>query len=191
MLLAISAFLGGDDTDLDTDTDLDIDIDTDIDADVDVDVDAGPSHGGGGGAILQWFSIKALSIAAVGFGFMGWALTSNGNATVIVWLLSILTGGALWGLAVLYLFPWVKRQQGDDLQRITAYQGLTAEVVVRIPADGTGTVQFTDPNGAVVRREARSIHRAHEVAVGTRVVIILAAAEYVTVDEFSLLEEPT
>jgi len=192
VLLAISTFFGGDDTDMDAETDINVDVDVGPDADLDVDGDMhlDASHADGAGAILQWFSIKALAVAAVGFGFMGWATTSNGNATAIVWIASILTGGAVWAMAVLFLFPWLRRQQGHDLQPASAYQGLTAQVVVRIPADGIGIVQFADPSGAVVRRDARSVHRDHEVAVGTRVAIILATAECVTVDEFSIVEEP-
>ncbi len=190
VLLAISAFIGSDDADIDVDSDFDIDIDTDTDADIDFDSDSGDAISGGS-AILQWFSIKALSIAAVGFGFVGWALTSNGAATFIIWLAAIATGFALWALAVLFLFPWIRMQQGNDLQPLEAYQGITGDVVVRIPPDGVGTVQFTDPNGAVIRRDARSIHRGHEVPVGKSVVIVLATEEHVSVDEFSLLEEPS
>jgi hypothetical protein len=172
VLLGISAFLGADDADLDTDLDVD-----------------GSDGSGSGGGVLEWLSVKSLAVAAVGFGFVGWATTSNGNAGVIVWTLSIATGLALWALAVKLLFPWLKQQQGDDLQPLESYQGLTAEVVVRIPANGVGTVQLTDPSGTVVRRDARSTHRDHEVARGTRVLVVLSTAEHVVVDEFSFLED--
>lgn len=213
VLLVVSAFLAGDhdvdsdadfdmDTDFDIDTDFDMDTDFDVDADFDADtdfdvdthLDAGhgeAGHGGGGVSILQWFSLKALSVAAVGFGFMGWAMASNDSSAAGVWFVAIVTGLAVWALAVLFLFPWLRRQQGHDLQPASAYQGLTADVVVRIPANGIGTVQFRDPSGAVVRRTARSVHRDHEVPIGTRVVIVLAAPEHLAVDEFSIIEDPT
>jgi len=190
VLLAISALLGGDDADFDTDTDFDIDIDTDVDIDIDVDsdvdLDSDSLHGGGGGDILQWFSIKALSVAAVGFGFVGWALTSGGSPGLIALLLAIIVGGALWVAAVLWLFPWIRKQQGDDLQSVSAYRGLIGEVVIRIPSEGIGTVQFTDPNGAVIRRDARTVRPDDELAVGTEVVIVDSTDQYVLVNEFSI-----
>ncbi len=198
VLLAISALLGSDDADLDTDVDLDLDLDTDLDVDFDADVDAdvdsaldghGHAGGGGGGGVLEWLSVKAIAVAAVGFGFVGWATTSNEYAGAIIWTASIVTGLALWALAVKFLFPWLKTQQGHDLQKLESYAGLTAEVVVRIPPNGIGTVQFTDPSGAVVRRDARSNHKDHEVAAGSRVVVLLSTAEHVVVDEFSFLKD--
>jgi len=198
VVLLISAFLGSDDADLEADLDLDVDVDVDLDletdldldanldveADVDTDVDAaGPMHGGAA-AVLEWFSLKALAVVAVGFGFVGWAASSTDGSTTVVWTAAIVTGLALWVMAVRLLFPWLKRQQGDDLQPLAAYQGLMAEVVVRIPADGIGIVQLTDPSGAIVRRDARSAHRGHEVARGTRVLVVMSTTEHVVVDEF-------
>lgn len=191
VLLAVSAFLGGDEADFDAETDIGFDVDADVDVDVDVDgdFDTDTSHGGGGGgAILQWFSIKAMSVAAVGFGFMGWALKANDSAAALVWIVSTLVGVLLWVLAVRILFPWLRKQQGDDLQSVEAYQGLTAQVVVRVPPGSIGTVQFTDPNGAVIRSDARAVHRDQEMAVGKQVLIILATAEHVVVDEFTDIE---
>lgn len=182
ILLVVSAFLGTDDGDLDMDADLDIDLEADVDTDV-------HASGLSGGGILEWFSIKGLAVGAVGFGFVGWATTSNGYSAFVVWFLSIIIGIALWALAVKFLFPLLKAQQGDDLQTVESYSGLTAEVVVRIPANGVGTVQFTDPSGMVVRRDARSNHRDHEVAAGTQVLVLLSTAEHVVVDEFSFFEE--
>lgn len=175
VLLGVSAFLGADDVDLDTD--------------LDADLDANGSGGHAGGGILEWLSIKAIAVGAVGFGFMGWATAANDSAGAIVWTASIVTGLALWVLAVKMLFPWLRQQQGDDLLPVGSYQGLTAEVVVRIPPSGVGTVQFTDPHGTVVRREARSTHRDHEVPAGTSVLVVLSTAEHVVVDEFSFLED--
>ncbi|MCP3977474.1 MAG: hypothetical protein GY720_23560 [bacterium] len=181
VLLVVSAFLGADDADLDMDADIDVDLEADLDSDV---------HGGAvGGGILEWVSIKGLSVGAVGFGFVGWATTTNGYSAIAVWLLSILVGVALWALAVKFLFPMLKSQQGDDMQAVESYSGLTAEVVVRIPANGVGTVQFTDPHGMVVRRDARSNHKDHEVAAGKQVLVLLSTAEHVVVDEFSFLED--
>ena len=88
VLLVVSAFLGADDADLDMDADLDID----LEADTDTDVHAAAA----GGGILEWFSIKGIAVGAVGFGFVGWATTSNGYSTSVVWLLSIIIGIALW-----------------------------------------------------------------------------------------------
>ena len=183
-LLLISAFLGGDDADFETEADFDLD--TEVDADVDVDTGAGAGAGMG---ILQWFSVKAVAVAAVGFGFMGWALSTGGSSAALVWTAAVASGLALWVLSVIYLFPWLRRQQGDDLQSAEAYQGLEAEIVVRIPAGGVGQVQFTDPSGAVVRRDARAADKGNELAVGKRVLIVLATAEHVTVDQLSLTEE--
>ncbi len=181
VLLVVSAFLGADHADLDMDADIDVDLEADLDSDV---------HGGAvGGGILEWVSIKGLSVGAVGFGFVGWATTTNGYSAIAVWLLSILVGVALWALAVKFLFPMLKSQQGDDMQAVESYSGLTAEVVVRIPANGVGTVQFTDPRGMVVRRDARSNHKDHEVAAGKQVLVLLSTAEHVVVDEFSFLED--
>ena len=182
ILLVVSAFLGADDADLDMDADFDIDLEADVDTDV-------HTAGLSGGGILEWVSIKGLAVGAVGFGFVGWATTSNGYSSFVVWLLSIITGIALWALAVKFLFPLLKAQQGDDLQTVESYSGLSAEVVVRIPANGVGTVQFTDPSGMVVRRDARSNHRDHEVAAGKQVLVLLSTAEHVVVDEFSFFEE--
>ena len=181
-LLLRSAFLGGDEGDFDSEPDFDFDSDADIDAS-----DVADGVGAAAG-ILQWFSIKALSVAAVGFGFMGWAMTTGGSSTVVIWVSSVVVGAALWVLAVLYLFPWIRRQQGDDLQPASAYQGLEAEVVVRIAPGGVGKVQFTDPNGAVVRRDARAADKDTELDVGRRVLIVVATPDHVTVDQLTLIE---
>lgn len=184
VLLAISAMLGADDADLD------MDLDVDLDLDVDADVDAGSGGGGGVGGVLEWLSIKALAIGAVGFGFVGWATTANGTAALVVWIVSIITGVVLWVMAVKLLFPWLKTQQGDDLQSLDAYEGLLAEVVVRIPATGLGTVQFADPNGSIIRRNAKSVGKDQEVAAGKRVLIVLSKPEHVVVDDdFSLIQD--
>ncbi len=185
VLLVVSALLGGDHADFDMNVDADLDLDLDVDTDVETDVHAGAA----GGGVLEWVSIKGLSVGAVGFGFVGWATTTNGYSTLAVWLLSLITGVALWALAVKFLFPILKSQQGHDLQTVESYNGLTAEVVVRIPANGVGTVQFTDPSGMVVRRDARSNHKDHEVAAGKQVLVLLSTAEHVVVDEFSFLED--
>lgn len=185
VLLAVSALLGADEADVDMDLDVDLDVDLDTDADLDA-----PSGGSSmAGTVLEWLSIKAIAVAAVGFGFVGWAATANGAASFIALLSAILTALVLWVLSVRFLFPWLRQQQGDDLQPLEAYEGLTGEVVVRIPADGIGTVQFTDPNGAVVRRDARSTHHDHEVKAGTQVLIVISKSDHVVVDEFSFLED--
>jgi hypothetical protein len=194
LLLLVSALTGADEADLDMDVDLDVDLDldleTDLDTDLDTDLGAGGTHGGAiGGGVLEWLSIKAMSVAAVGFGFVGWALTSSGAAAAAVWVLSIVTGLGLWALAVKLLFPWLKRQQGHDLPSLESYQGLIAEVVVRIPPNGIGTVQFTDPSGMVVRRDARSHHPDYEVPQGKRVLMLLSTPEHVVVDEYPFLED--
>ena len=190
VLLLVSAVMGDHDTDMDMDVDLDVDLDMDLDADLETDLDADSSSGGAiGGGILEWLSIKGLAVAAVGFGFVGWAMTSNGAATATVWALSIVTGLALWALAVKLLFPWLRQQEGHDLPTLESYHGLIAEVVVRIPANGVGTVQFTDPTGLVLRRDARSHQPDHEVPAGTRVLVVLSTAEHVVVDEYSFLED--
>lgn len=180
ILLLVSALLGGDHADMDMNVDVDLDVDTDLEAD-------GHASGVGGG-VLEFLSIKGLAVAAVGFGFVGWALTANGTATLLVWMMSILTGIGLWALAVRTLFPWLRAQQGHDLRTVESYHGLVAEVVVRIPRNGTGTVQFTDETGLVLRRDARSTHKDHEVATGKKVVVVLSNADHVVVDEFSFLE---
>jgi hypothetical protein len=179
-ILAISALLDTDDTDVEADVDTDVDVDVGADGDIEA---GGSAHLGAAG-VLEWFSLKALAVVAVGFGFVGWATASNDGTTLLVWTAATSTGLVLWILAVRVLFPWLKRQQGDDLQPLGAYQGLSAEVVVRIPRDGIGIVQFVDPNGAVVRRDARSAHRDHEVSRGTKVMVVLSTAEHVVVDEF-------
>ncbi len=190
VLLAVSAMLGSDDADLDMDMDVDLDLDIDVDADTDIDTDTSGSGGGGGGGILEWVSIKALAVGAVGFGFVGWATTTNNSAAFIVWTASIITGLALWIMAVKLLFPWLKTQQGDDLQTLDAYEGLMADVVVRIPTNGLGTVQFPDPSGSVIRRNARSVRKDQEVAAGKRVLIVLSKPEHVVVDDdFSLIQD--
>lgn len=166
VLLGVSAFVGSDD----------------------IDVDADGSSGVGGG-ILEWFSIKGLSVAAVGFGFVGWATTANNATGGLVWTASLIIGVVLWALAVKMLFPWLKGQQGDDLQSLESYQGQTAEVVVRIPPNGVGTVQFTNSGGAVLRLEARSTNREQEVATGKRVLVVLSNAENVVVEELSFLDD--
>jgi hypothetical protein len=208
VVLLVSAFLGADDadvdadvdldldadldlgTDLDLDTDLDVETDLDVDTNLDTEADGGSVVGGAGhgvaSTVLEWFSLKALAVVAVGFGFVGWATSSGDRSSGFVWAASIVTGVALWILAVRLLFPWLKRQQGDDLQPLATYQGLMAEVVVRIPADGVGTVQLIDPSGAVVRRDARSAHRNHEVARGTTVLVVMSTTEHVVVDEFDV-----
>ncbi len=173
VLLGISALLGGDDLDTDVDTDFDTDIDADLESD------------GLAAGVLEWLSIKALALAAVGFGFFGWALSVMGAAGVLVWTVSILVAMAMWILAVRFVFPWMRSQEGDDLQPVEAYQGLRAQVVVRIPPDGIGTVQLTDPNGAVVRRNARATHKDAEIPAGKEVLIVLSTPEHVVVEEFS------
>lgn len=189
VLLAIAALLGADDMDVDADldADFDVDVDTDTDADIHANIDSG--GGGVGGAVLEWLSLKGLAVGAVGFGFVGWAATSNGSSAFVVWLLSITSGMALWALAVKLLFPWLRKQQGHDLQRAESYNGLTAEVVVRIPPNGVGIVQFTDPNGLVLRRDARSRRHEQEIRAGEQVVVLLSTAEHVVVDEFLFLED--
>ncbi len=184
VLLAVSALLGADEADVDMDLDLDVDVDLDTDADLD-----SPTGGGMAGTVLEWLSIKAIAVAAVGFGFVGWAATANGAASFVALVSAITTAIILWILAVRFLFPWLRQQQGDDLQPLEAYEGLPAEVVVRIPPDGIGTVQFTDPNGAVVRRDARSTHHGHEIKNGTQVLIVLSKSDHVVVDEFSFFED--
>lgn len=196
-VLLISAFFGSDDTGLETDADIDLGVDVDADVDVDTDLDAdtdvdggadgdGSFHGSAAGTVLEWFSLKALAVVAVGFGFMGWAISVGDGSGAMVWTAAIVTGIALWILAVRLLFPLLKRQQGDDLQPVAKYQGLMAEVVVRIPPNGVGIVQLTDPSGAVVRRDARSVHRNHEVTRGSRVLVVMSTAEHVVVDEFEI-----
>lgn len=190
VLLLISAFLGDHDTDTDLDVDLDVDMDLDIDTDLDADLAADGSHGHGiGGGVLEWLSIKGLSVAAVGFGSVGWAMTSSGANAGVVWISSIATGLALLVLAVKVLFPWLRRQEGHDLPTLESYHGLIAEVVVRIPANGIGTVQFADPSGMVVRRAARSRHSDQEVPTGKQVLVLLSKADHVVVDEYSFLED--
>ena len=184
VLLAVSALLGTDEADVDADIDIDLDLDTDSDVDADISTGSGMA-----GTVLEWLSIKALSVAAVGFGFVGWAITTSDGSAALALAAAILTAVALWFLAVRFLFPWIRTQQGDDLQPLEAYEGLPAEVVVRIPANGIGTVQFTDPNGAVVRRNARSVHDGDEVPTGKQVLIVLSKTDHVVVDEFSFLED--
>ena len=190
-LLIISAFTGGDDGDFDGDFDADIDLDVDVDVDVDIDhdVDVDSGFAGSGSEILQWFSVKALAVAAVGFGFMGWATTLNGNSAAVVWLAAIVTSAAVWVLAVKYLFPWIRRQQGHDFFPASAYQGLTGHVVVRVPAGGKGVVQFTDPSGAVIRRDALAVRRDKELPAGAEVMIVTASPEHVAVEDFSVLKD--
>lgn len=187
VLLAIAALMGADD--MDVDADLDADLDVDVDADTDLHAHADPSGSGVGGTVLEWLSLKGLAVGAVGFGFVGWATTSNGSSALVVWLLSIAAGMALWALAVKLLFPLLRRQQGHDLQRAESYNGLMAEVVVRIPPNGVGIVQFTDPNGLVLRRDARSRQHEQEIRAGEQVVVLLSTSEHVVVDEFLYLEE--
>lgn len=187
IVLIISAFLDSDEADVDSDFDLDVDTDVDVDIETSSDIDTGSASIAAG--ILAWFSLKALAVAAVGFGFVGWAATTNNSDGVVVWIAAIGTGCLLWAGAVLLLFPWLRKQQGDNLQSVATYQGLPAQVVVRIPIGGTGTVQFTEPSGAVVRRDARSVDREQEVLPGTKVVIVMSTAEHVLVDEFTLLED--
>ncbi len=190
VLLLISAFLGDQDTDTDLDVDMDVDLDLDVDADLDADLEADGSHGHGiGGGILEWLSIKGLSVAAVGFGSVGWALTSSGVGAGLVLIASIATALALLVLAVKFLFPWLKSQEGHDLPTLESYHGLIAEVVVRIPENGVGTVQFTDPSGMVVRRDARSRHSDQEVPAGKQVLVLLSKADHLVVDEYSFLED--
>ena len=188
-LLIISAFTGGDDGDFDSDFDADVDLDVDVDVDHDVDVDSDGISGGGYSEILQWFSVKALAVAAVGFGFMGWATTLNGNSAAVVWVAAILTSAAVWILAVKYLFPWIRRQQGHDFFPASAYQGLTGRVVVRVPPGGKGVVQFTDPSGAVIRRDALAVRRDKELPAGAEVMIVTATPEHVAVEGFSVLKD--
>lgn len=111
-----------------------LDVDADIDP-TDVDVD-------GDGGSLNFLSIRALAGFLTFFGLVGWAGTSSG------WHPAVTAGAAgLAGGSVMFFIAWIMRlfvrlSESGNIKPSRAV-GLTAQVYLRVPSNGTGKGKIT------------------------------------------------
>lgn len=152
IILMIIGFAGGD-----------MDVDTDVDADID---------GDGSGDGLGLFTFKGLiAFFAIG-AWVGLGMDSAGLHPALSVVIACVCGfGALIAVGLIYKAMFKLQSSGNI--RIEGAVGKTAEVYLRIPADGAGKVNLLLQEREV-ELEART-RCGHDIPTGSRVLVVAAA----------------
>lgn len=134
--------------------------------------------------VPAWYGMKPILAAMVGFGAVGFCTSFYGVPALFAWSLAVL--GAFGMGAIVYhgLIKPLAKQQYNSLLSRQSYVGLLGRVVLSIPEDGFGEIEFRDANGATVRQKATSTEGA--IAYNTAVFITDVTPNDVTVEIYPL-----
>ena len=133
----------------------------DIDLHTDIDIDADSSSMGVVKSVLAFVSVSTLTIRAI-------SMNSKWP-----WLIAAVVG-VVAGVITIIILSWLLRmllqQQEDGSWELVDALGITAEVYLSIPENGSGRINVPI-NGVSREIEARSQH-GNSIPTGTKVLVI-------------------
>ena len=163
--------------------DHDADFDHSVDFDHDIDHDAGHEVGDGG---PSFFSMRVITVFITAFGGFGAIGITLGFGTLLSSLFG-LAGGVGLGALVYFFASFLYKQQSSSTISSTDMIGLTAQVIVGIPAGGVGQVRCIIGE-SMVEKIARS-KEGIEIPYNSTVRIEEIAGESVIVTPCSAEDE--
>jgi hypothetical protein len=150
-----------------------------VDAYGDADVVQTPD-GGDGHAAVSWniLSFRNLFLFGIGFGAVGFLSTKAGYGVATSVAGGIAAGAVIAAIGV-WFFRLISSQESNTVTDPAELVGRKASVTTAIPAAGLGEVLAVNEHGTQVSLFAQSNGTA--ILGGTRVVIVAAAGDRVTV----------